>query len=119
VPLPIQEAATALWSDEDHVTENRALYRRKIDVAEDVLKGRLGFYRPQGGFFLWLDVGDGVKASERLWREAAIRTLPGSYMARPNAGGTNPADAYIRVALVHDDATIGAALERMLRVLAA
>jgi hypothetical protein len=40
-------------------------------------------------------------------------------MARPNAAGKNPADAYIRVALVHDNATIGAALERMLRVLAA
>jgi N-succinyldiaminopimelate aminotransferase len=119
VPLPIQEAATALWSDEAHVVENRALYRQKIDVAEDVLKGRLGFYRPPGGFFLWLDVGDGVKASERLWREAAIRTLPGSYMARPNASGANPADPFIRVALVHDNATIGAALERMLRVLAA
>jgi N-succinyldiaminopimelate aminotransferase len=119
VPLPIQAAATALWSDEDHVEQNRALYRQKIDVAEDVLEGRLGFYRPPGGFFLWLDVGDGVKAAELLWREAAIRTVPGSYMARPNAAGKNPADPYIRVALVHDDATIGAALARMVRVLAA
>ena len=119
VPLPIQEAATALWSDETHVVANRDLYRQKFDVAEDVLKGRFGFYRPPGGFFLWLDVGDGVAVAERLWREAAIRTLPGSYMARPNAVGKNPADAYIRVALVHDNQTIAAALERMLRVLAA
>jgi N-succinyldiaminopimelate aminotransferase len=118
VPLAIQEAATALWRDENHVTDNRALYRQKLDGAEDVLKSHLGFYRPQGGFFLWLDVGDGVKAAERLWREAAIRTLPGSYMGRKNAAGTNPGERYIRVALVHDNATIGAALERMLRVLA-
>jgi len=119
VPLPIQEAATALWSDETHVVANRDLYRQKFDVAEDVLKGRFGFYRPPGGFFLWLDVGDGVAVAERLWREAAIRTLPGSYMARPNAAGVNPGDRYIRVALVHDNQTIAAALERMLRVLAA
>jgi aspartate/methionine/tyrosine aminotransferase len=117
VSLPIQAAATALWSDEDHVVANRDLYRQKIDAAEDVLKGRLGFYRPPGGFFLWLEVGDGVKAAETLWREAAIRTLPGRYMARPNAAGKNPGDAYIRVALVHDNATIAAACERMLRVL--
>jgi N-succinyldiaminopimelate aminotransferase len=117
VSLPIQAAATALWSDEDHVVENRNRYRQKIDAAEDVLKGRLGFYRPPGGFFLWLDVGDGVKATETLWREAAIRTVPGRYMARPNASGKNPGDAYIRVALVHDNATIAAAFERMLRVL--
>jgi len=117
VSLPIQAAATALWSDEEHAVANRDLYRQKIDAAEDVLKGRLGFYRPPGGFFLWLEVGDGVKAAETLWREAAIRTVPGCYMARPNASGKNPGDPYIRVALVHDNATIAAACERMLRVL--
>src|SRR5262249_11774285 len=68
VPLPIQHAAAALWRDEAHVLENRALYRRKIDAAEAALEGRFGFYRPAGGFFLWLAVGDGVAATERLWR---------------------------------------------------
>jgi aspartate/methionine/tyrosine aminotransferase len=117
VPLPIQAAATALWRDEAHVVENRDLYRRKIDAAESVLDGKLGFYRPPGGFFLWLEVGDGVAISERLWREAAIRTLPGRYMAQPNAAGNNPGDRYIRVALVHDEATIAGACERMLRLI--
>jgi len=119
VPLPIQEAGTALWRDEDHVGENRALYRSKIDVAERVLKGKFEFYRPPGGFFLWLNVGDGERATLRLWREAAVRTLPGGYLARRNADGINPAENYIRVALVHDDATIGEGLERMVRVLEA
>jgi len=119
VPLAIQAAATALWSEETHVAENRALYRRKLDAAEDVLKGRFGFYRPEGGFFLWLDVGDGVKAAERLWREAAIRTLPGRYMAQPDGAGNNPGDRYIRIALVHDAATVAGALGRMVRVLQA
>ena len=109
VPLPIQEAATALWRDEAHVEENRALYRRKFDVAERVLKGRFGFYRPPGGFLLWLDVGNG---------EAAVRTLPGAYISRVNARGENPGERYIRVALVHDDATIEAGLSRMAQVLA-
>src|SRR5207248_8042437 len=54
VPLPIQAAATALWRDEAHVEENRAAYRRKFDIAEAALAGRFGFYRPDGGFFLWL-----------------------------------------------------------------
>ncbi len=117
VPLPIQEAGTALWRDEDHVSENRALYRSKFDVAERVLKGKFDFYRPPGGFFLWLNVGDGERACLRLWREAAVRTLPGGYLARRNISGINPAEDYIRVALVHDDATIGEGLERMVRVL--
>lgn len=117
VALPIQAAATALWGDETHVEENRARYRRKFDVAAEVLGERFGFYRPAGGFFLWLDVGDGEAAAQRLWREAALRTLPGGYIARRNGGGENPGQRYIRVALVHDDATIAAGLERMLNVL--
>ena len=63
MPLPIQAAAAALWRDEAHVEENRARYRRKFDIAEAAIVGRFGFYRPQGGFFLWLDVGDGEAAA--------------------------------------------------------
>ena len=117
IPLPLQHAAAALWEDEAHVEANRALYRRKFDIAEKTLAGRFGFYRPPGGFFLWLDVGDGEDAAKRLWREAAIRTLPGAYIARVNGGGENPGRRYIRVALVHDDATIAAGLSRMASVL--
>jgi N-succinyldiaminopimelate aminotransferase len=116
VPLPLQAAATALWQDEAHVVENRAAYRRKFDVAERILAGRFGFYRPAGGFFLWLDVGEGEKAALALWREAAIRVLPGGYTAH-TTNGRNPGERYIRVAMVHDEQTIGVALERMRRVL--
>jgi N-succinyldiaminopimelate aminotransferase len=119
IPLPIQEAATALWREESHVSDNRALYRSKFDTAERVLKGKFAFYRPPGGFFLWLDVGDGEKATLKLWQQAGVRTLPGGYLGRPNERGVNPAWRYIRVALVHDDATIADGLERMVRVLGA
>jgi aspartate/methionine/tyrosine aminotransferase len=119
VSLPIQEAATALWREETHVVENRAAYRRKFDAAERVLKGKFGFYRPPGGFFLWLDVGDGERAAIRLWQEAAVRTLPGGYLARLNRHGVNPARNYLRVAIVHDEAIVAEALGRLVRVLEA
>jgi len=117
VPLPIQHAATALWRDEAHVVENRGLYRRKFDLAESMLGGRYGFYRPAGGFFLWLDVGDGEDAALRLWRDAAIRVLPGGYTAREGSSGVNPGQPYIRVAIVHDEAVLEDAFARMRRVL--
>lgn len=116
VPLPLQLAATALWQDEAHVEANRALYRRKFDIAEARLAGRLGFYRPPGGFFLWLDVGDGEQAAKLLWREAAVRALPGGYIARDQQSG-NPGRRYIRLALVHDDATVASGLDRLSQVL--
>jgi succinyldiaminopimelate transaminase len=117
VPLPLQAAAAALWREETHVEENRAAYRRKFDAAQSVLEGKLGFYRPAGGFFLWLDVGDGEAVAVKLWREAAIRTLPGAYVSHAGPGEANPGARFIRVALVHDEQTIAAALERMVRVL--
>ncbi|MGH7112477.1 MAG: aminotransferase class I/II-fold pyridoxal phosphate-dependent enzyme, partial [Stellaceae bacterium] len=117
VPLPLQAAAAALWRDEAHVIENRVRYRRKFDLAAAALDGRAGFYRPQGGFYLWLEVGDGARAAAALWREAAIRVLPGGYIARPGPGGDNPGERYIRLALVHDEATLETALARMRRVL--
>lgn len=117
VPLPLQEAAVALWQDEAHVEANRALYRRKFDICEEILKGRFGFYRPAGGFFLWLDVGDGEAAALKLWRDAALRSLPGPYIGRANAQGVNPGQRYIRLAIVHDEDTVAAGMRRLLQVL--
>jgi succinyldiaminopimelate transaminase len=117
VPLPIQAAATALWRDEAHVEENRAKYRRKFDIAEAAIGDRHGFYRPDGGFFLWLEVGDSEAATVRLWRDAAIRVLPGLYTARDGSSGANPGRNYIRLAIVHDEATLETAFARIRRVL--
>ncbi|MCC7275446.1 MAG: aminotransferase class I/II-fold pyridoxal phosphate-dependent enzyme [Alphaproteobacteria bacterium] len=118
VPMPLLAAATELWREESHVLENRTLYRRKIDIAERLLGGRFGFYRPPGGFFLWLDVGDGEAAAKRLWAEAAIKVVPGGYIAKPDADGVNIGRSYIRVALVHDLDTVEAGLTRFVRALA-
>jgi N-succinyldiaminopimelate aminotransferase len=117
LPLPVQAVSAALWRDEAHVIENRALYRRKFDLAAAAFAGRYGFYRPDGGFFLWLDVGDGEAAALKLWRDAAIRVLPGGYTARAANAGRNPGAEYIRLAIVHDEATLDAAFARIRRVL--
>ncbi len=115
-PLPLLAAATALWGDEAHVEENRALYRKKFEMAEAALGGRCGFYIPDGGFYLWLDVGDGEDAARRLWAEG-VRVMPGAYLAQRDASGRNPGAGYIRCALVHDLDTTERALARMSAVL--
>jgi N-succinyldiaminopimelate aminotransferase len=117
VPLPALAVGAALWRDETHVEANRALYRAKFDIAESLLKGRLGFYRPAGGFYLWLDAGDGEQAAAKLWREAGIRTLPGAYLARTDVDGRNPGAPYIRAALVQDVETTRRALTRLAQIL--
>ena len=67
-------------------------------LAEQIFADSYGFYRPQGGFFLWLRVGDGEKAAAHLWRHAGLRVLPGAYLTQDTAAGN--IGAYIRVALV-------------------
>ena len=59
VPLPVLAASTLLWSDEAHVVENRARYQASFDLAQQALGPIFGHVKPAGGFFLWLDVGDG------------------------------------------------------------
>jgi aspartate/methionine/tyrosine aminotransferase len=117
VPLPVLAAGERLWRDEDHVAENRARYQEKFAIAERILGGRFGFRPPAGGFFLWLEVGDGEAAAVELWRHGAMKVLPGAYMGAALADGINPGKPYIRVALVHDAPVLEAALERLAVIL--
>ncbi len=112
-PLPVCAAAAALWNDDAHVVLNRERYSANIDVAEKIFKGRFDFYRPPGGFFLWLNVGDGVAATKKLWTEAAVRVLPGEFLSVTDENGFNPGAAYIRIALVFDPGMTEEALSRM------
>lgn len=99
LPGPLQEVAAAAWADETHVEENRALYHRKYEIADDILGHIDGYQSPQAGFFLWLPVADGEQAAIQLWQDTGVRVLPGAYLSR-DADGENPGAAYIRVAMV-------------------
>lgn len=100
LPLPIQHASAALWNDEAHVEESRALYALKFAAADRILGNLPGYRAPAGGFFLWLRVGNGETFATRLWRETGVRVLPGGYLGRATAEAQNPGDPYVRVALV-------------------
>ncbi|MEL7165909.1 MAG: aminotransferase class I/II-fold pyridoxal phosphate-dependent enzyme [Pseudomonadota bacterium] len=99
LPQPLQHAAAAVWSDEDHVIDNRAQYLEKYEMADRILGNVPGYVAPQAGFFLWLPVPDGETAALDLWRKTGVRVLPGGYLAR-EVDGANPGRGYIRVALV-------------------
>ncbi len=121
IPGPIDAASVALWNDDTHVEGIRAFYRQNFDTAEQVLGGRFGFYRPPGGFFLWLDMGahenSGEQAARTLWQEAGVKVLPGAHTSRVDSDGFNPGARYIRVALVNDFGIIRDACERLVKVL--
>lgn len=120
VPVPLQHVAIAAYNDESHVDENRRLYRIKFDLADQILGNRFGYRRPAGGFCIWLDVsscGGDEAATVKLFRDGGVRVIPGSYLARQQADGSNPGAGYIRVAMVQDSETTAEALHRMVDVL--
>ena len=120
VPVPAQHVAIAAYADEAHVIENRRLYSAKFDLADRIVGERYGYRRPAGGFFLWLDVaaqGGDEAVAVKLWRDAGLRVVPGRYLARDQADGSNPGQNYIRVAMVQDEKTTDEALRRLVRVL--
>jgi N-succinyldiaminopimelate aminotransferase len=53
----------------------------------------------------------------KLWREAGLRVVPGRYLAREQADGSNPGQNFIRVAMVQDQETTSEALHRLVAVL--
>lgn len=120
MPGIVQHASAAVWSEEQHVASIRQAYRTKFDICDELLKGRYGYRRPAGGFFLWLDLsqfGGGIEATVTLWKRCGVKVVPGAFLAQPGPDGANPGDDYVRVALVHDPATIREALERIVTVL--
>ena len=100
MPLHHQFASIAAWSDEDHVVENRALYRAKFDAVTERLAPVLPVSIPKAGFYLWprTSVSDTVFAKDLL-RHTNVAVLPGSFLGR-SVNGVNPGADHIRMALV-------------------
>ncbi|HVN34373.1 MAG TPA: aminotransferase class I/II-fold pyridoxal phosphate-dependent enzyme [Casimicrobiaceae bacterium] len=117
-PLPLLAAATALWSEDSHVLAMRQRLSERKDAADRLLGRHPGYYRPPCGFFLWVRVGGGLELTRRLWRDFALKVLPGAFLTQTGPDGTNDSDDYIRVALVHDIATTTEGLSRLASALA-
>ncbi|WP_281926822.1 aminotransferase class I/II-fold pyridoxal phosphate-dependent enzyme [Roseibium album] len=116
VSLPAQAVAVRAYQDEAHVAENRRLYNEKFEAAERFLGPIMGSVTPEGGFFLWLDVGkwgDGVTVTKRLWRDIGVKVVPGGFLASDQSDGSNPGRDFVRIGLVAPLEQTEVALERM------
>jgi N-succinyldiaminopimelate aminotransferase len=100
MPIPTQLASVTAWNDDAHVVANRALYRRKFDRVLPILSPVIPALRPEGGFYLWLNVGGDDEAfTAGLFAERNVTVVPGSYLARPTPQG-NPGTGFVRISLV-------------------
>jgi N-succinyldiaminopimelate aminotransferase len=98
---PVQAASIAAWNDEAHVIENRRLYAAKFASVTPLVRRVLPVEAPQAAFYLWARApgGDDEAWARRLFEQAHLTVLPGSYLSR-SVGGRNPGAGYVRIALV-------------------
>ena len=97
---PVQAASTTAWQDEEHVIQNRALYRRKFDAVMDILQPVMQVHYPDAGFYLWPTTPlDDTEFTRELFAQQNVTVLPGSFLSR-EAHGINPGTNHIRMALV-------------------
>jgi N-succinyldiaminopimelate aminotransferase len=100
MPVPTQLASIAAWNDDAHAAANRALYREKYARVLPILAPVLDVAEPDGGFYLWPDVGRDDEAFTReLFTRQNLTILPGSYLARDTRAG-NPGKHRVRISLV-------------------
>lgn len=97
---PFQKASIAAWKDENHVFQNRQLYRQKFAILMDELQGVMELRQPAGSFYLWAETPyDDTEFARGLYESQNLTVLPGSYLSRP-FNGENPGAKRVRMALV-------------------
>jgi acetylornithine aminotransferase len=89
----VQRASVAAWSDDEHVEDVRALYRRKRDTVLPALLDRgLRVSASDATFYLWAEVDDSEAFARRLLEHGVV-VAPGSFFG-PSG------DGFVRFALV-------------------
>jgi N-succinyldiaminopimelate aminotransferase len=114
MPLPAQHASIEAWQDEQHVVENRRLYREKFSAFIEILSDVCTITKPPASFYIWLkipqpsdslfkkggarEISD-TEFAQQLFAQQNITVLPGSYLSR-DFNGINPGLNHVRIALV-------------------
>ena len=121
----VQAASVAAWADEQHVVDNRAMYRDKFATVTPLLSAVMDVALPDAGFYLWAGIPEVFKGSDtafsrELFAAYNVTVLPGSYLARNGQGqqgqqSHNPGAGRIRMALVAQTAECVEAAQRIVQ----
>lgn len=109
VPGPVQAAAVAAWSDDQHVSDQRRRYQQRLAAMRAALAAiGVDAPLPQGAFYLWAPApeGDAWALTRRLAEQGGALVSPGEFYGPAGAG-------HVRVAVVQPDERIALVAERL------
>lgn len=109
IPLPLQMASSAAWSDMDHVELTRVQYAKNLRLAHEIL----GVPKINATFYVWLEVKNDLEFTCKLYKEKNIKVLPGRFLGRGGMG-----DGYVRIALVENSEKTEQILKEIKEVIA-
>lgn len=99
MPVHTQLASIPAWNDDEHVIENRRLYRQKFAEVLPILRSVMEVSAPDASFYLWPRVDSDERFTRELFERQHVTVLPGSYIARESSLG-NPGRGRVRISLV-------------------
>ncbi|MBI2704975.1 MAG: aminotransferase class I/II-fold pyridoxal phosphate-dependent enzyme [Actinobacteria bacterium] len=109
-PGPVQALAAAAWADDEHVDQQREIYRRRLARLRSILAAvGAAAPMPRGGFYLWVLApgGDAWAFARRMASELGMLVSPGEFYG-------DSARDHVRIAAVRPDDRIDL-LERRCR----
>jgi len=98
-PGPVQAAGVVAFDDDQHVYDQRARYRGRLELMVEVLRAAgLACERPPGAFYLWVPApgGDAWALARSLAERGGVLVSPGEFYGPAGAG-------HVRVAVVQPD----------------
>ena len=106
VPSPVQAAMAAALADYEHVAEQKALYRNRLEVLSQALE-EVGFEIAdcQGGLYLWVKVEDTFEAVQQF-AEQGILVGPGEFYGEAGKG-------FVRLSVTATDEDVQRASRRL------
>ena len=82
----------------------REKYRANFQIAKEIL----GINPPEATFYIWLEVGDEIEFTKKLYKDYNLKVIPGSFLGREGIG-----KGYVRLALVYEAEITKEALTRV------
>ncbi|PAF41312.1 succinyldiaminopimelate transaminase [Helicobacter sp. 11S03491-1] len=109
IPNPLQRAGAKAWQDTQESEKIRQKYAKNLQIAQTIFPNATIY---PYSFYLWLEVGDDIDFTQKLYEEEGILVLPGSFLGRNHIGKN-----YVRIALVYEEDILRQTLEILCKFL--